>query len=56
MPEAIALENGALCPLRIEPALPRRRAALLQRKGACRSAAVRAFIELAMELNSTSPR
>jgi LysR family cyn operon transcriptional activator len=56
LPEAIALENSALCPLRIEPALPRRQAALLRRKGGYRSAAVHAFVELAIELNSTSSR
>jgi LysR family cyn operon transcriptional activator len=51
LPEAIARENDALCPLRMEPELPRRQAALLLRKGAYRSAAVRAFVDLAMELN-----
>jgi LysR family cyn operon transcriptional activator len=52
LPEAIARENDELCSVRLEPALPRRRAALLQRKDAYRSAAVRAFVELALEKNS----
>jgi len=49
LPMAIARENEGLCPVRLEPALPRRTAALLQRKGAYRSAASQAFVALALE-------
>jgi LysR family transcriptional regulator, cyn operon transcriptional activator len=49
LPEAIARENRELCAVRLEPALPQRTAALLWRKGAYRSAAARAFVELALE-------
>jgi LysR family cyn operon transcriptional activator len=47
LPDAIARENNALYAVKLEPALPQRTAALLQRKGAYRSAAARAFVELA---------
>jgi len=50
LPAAIAREHGDLCPVKLEPALPHRTAALLQRKDAYRSAAARVFVELAVEL------
>jgi LysR family cyn operon transcriptional activator len=49
LPTAIARENTELCAVKLEPALPPRIPALLQRKGAYRSAAARAFVELALE-------
>lgn len=49
LPAAIAREQSELFLVQLEPALPQRTAALLLRKGAYRSAATRAFIELAME-------
>jgi LysR family cyn operon transcriptional activator len=49
LPAAIAHENGELHGIRLEPALPQRTAALLQRKGAYRSAATSAFVALALE-------
>jgi LysR family transcriptional regulator, cyn operon transcriptional activator len=49
LPAAIAHENGELHGIRLEPALLQRTAALLQRKGAYRSAATSAFVALALE-------
>lgn len=49
LPAAIAHENSELYPIKLEPALPRRKAALLQRKGGYRSAATCAFVALALE-------
>jgi LysR family transcriptional regulator, cyn operon transcriptional activator len=49
LPAAIAHENSELHRIRLEPALPQRTAALLQRKGAYRSAATSAFVALALE-------
>jgi len=49
LPDAIARENSELYAVKLEPALPQRTAALLQRKGAYRSAAARAFVELALD-------
>ncbi|MGO4326562.1 transcriptional regulator CynR [Cupriavidus sp. 2TAF22] len=49
LPAAIAQESGGLCKIKLEPPLPSREAALLQRKGAYRSAAARAFIDFALE-------
>jgi LysR family cyn operon transcriptional activator len=49
LPAAIARENTELCAVKLEPALPPRIAVLLQRRGAYRSAAARAFVELALE-------
>jgi LysR family cyn operon transcriptional activator len=49
LPDAIAREHDKLCLVGLEPALPQRTAALLQRKGAYRSAATQAFIALALE-------
>jgi LysR family cyn operon transcriptional activator len=49
LPAAIAREHKALCLVKLEPALPQRTAALLLRKDAYRTAAVRAFIALALE-------
>ncbi|WP_420995378.1 transcriptional regulator CynR [Cupriavidus sp. 30B13] len=47
LPAAIAQDSGGLCRVKLEPPLPPREAALLQRKDAYRSAAVRAFVEFA---------
>jgi LysR family transcriptional regulator, cyn operon transcriptional activator len=47
LPEAIAREQPGLHAVALRPAMPRRTAALLQRKGAYRTAATRAFVELA---------
>jgi LysR family cyn operon transcriptional activator len=49
LPAAIARENTELCAVKLDPVLPPRIPALLQRKGAYRSAAARAFVELALE-------
>jgi LysR family transcriptional regulator, cyn operon transcriptional activator len=49
LPDAIAQSNADLSPVELEPALPTRTAALLQRKGAYRSAASRALVALAMQ-------
>jgi LysR family cyn operon transcriptional activator len=49
LPISIAQERTDLISIGLEPALPRRTAALLQRRGAYRSAAARAFIMLAAE-------
>jgi LysR family transcriptional regulator, cyn operon transcriptional activator len=49
LPAAIAQENSELHGIRLKPALPQRTAALLQRKGAYRSAATSAFVALALE-------
>jgi LysR family cyn operon transcriptional activator len=49
LPAAIAHENSELYRINLDPALPQRTAALLQRKGAYRSAATRAFVALALE-------
>jgi LysR family cyn operon transcriptional activator len=54
LPVAIAHENDELYPIKLEPALPQRTAALLQRKGAYRSAATRAFVALALEGSQVS--
>ncbi|MGF6752922.1 transcriptional regulator CynR [Paraburkholderia sp. GAS42] len=48
LPDAIAREQTGLHPIALRPAMPQRTAALLQRKGAYRTAASRAFIELAV--------
>ncbi|MFL9899406.1 transcriptional regulator CynR [Paraburkholderia fungorum] len=49
LPAAIARDHSELCLVQLEPALPRRTAALLLRKNAYRNAATRAFIELALD-------
>ena len=49
LPAAIAHENNELHGIRLEPALPQRTAALLQRKGAYQSAAAAAFVALALQ-------
>ena len=49
LPDAIAQSNADLSPVELEPVLPTRTAALLQRKGAYRSAASRALIALAAQ-------
>jgi DNA-binding MarR family transcriptional regulator len=48
LPDAIPHENSELHAIRLEPALPQRTAALLQRKGAYRSAATSAFVGVTM--------
>jgi LysR family transcriptional regulator, cyn operon transcriptional activator len=48
LPDAIAREHPELRVVDLKPALPQRTAALLLRKGAYRTAAARAFIELAL--------
>ncbi|WP_323121480.1 transcriptional regulator CynR [Burkholderia alba] len=50
LPAAIAERNDAVCVVRMEPALPRRTAALLARQGAYRSAAARAFAACVEEM------
>ncbi|WP_347904611.1 transcriptional regulator CynR [Pseudomonas purpurea] len=52
LPEAIARELPGLRPLAVHPGLPQRRVALLSRKGAYRSAACQAFIELVAALGN----
>lgn len=47
LPAAIVEDNSELCRLKVEPPLPPRGAALLQRKGAYRTAAARAFSDFA---------
>jgi LysR family transcriptional regulator, cyn operon transcriptional activator len=49
LPAAIAREQTGLFPVPLEFALPERTAVLLQRKGAYRTAAARAFVALALE-------
>jgi LysR family cyn operon transcriptional activator len=48
LPDAIAHEHEKLCPVALREAMPPRTVALLQRKGAYRSAACRAFIEMVL--------
>ncbi|NML30995.1 transcriptional regulator CynR [Paraburkholderia antibiotica] len=55
LPAAIAREHTELCLVDLEPALPRRTAALLLRQGAYRSAAAQAFITLALEESKAEP-
>lgn len=50
LPEAIAREHADLRAVPLDPPLPPRQAVLLQRKGAYRSAATRAFTALARAL------
>jgi LysR family transcriptional regulator, cyn operon transcriptional activator len=49
LPAATAREHTELCAVKLEPALPPRIAALLHRKGGYRSAAARAFVDLALK-------
>ena len=49
LPAAIGRERAGLFPVPLEFALPERTVVLLQRKGAYRSAAARAFVALALE-------
>jgi LysR family cyn operon transcriptional activator len=46
LPDAIARGHEGLCPVALLEAVPRRTVALLQRKGAYRTAACRAFVEM----------
>lgn len=55
LPAAIVREHSELCLVGLEPALPRRTAAMLLREGAYRSAAARAFITLALEESAAEP-
>lgn len=48
LPAAIARENSELSTVALHPELPRRTAVVLQRKGAYRSAAATAFVDLAL--------
>ncbi|MGY2488487.1 transcriptional regulator CynR [Cupriavidus sp. CP313] len=52
LPSAVASNQEGLFRIKLEPEPPHRVAALLQRKGGYRSAAARAFVELALELNA----
>lgn len=53
---AVGRVSGDLCALEIEPLLPTRTAALLTRKGACRSVAARAFIDRMLAHRDRSER
>ena len=53
LPAAIALQHDSLCPIKLDPLLPQRTAVLLRRKGAYRSFASQAFVDLAIN-NSVS--
>jgi LysR family cyn operon transcriptional activator len=53
LPAAVARQNGDLVLLKLEPSLPQRTAALLRRKGAYRTAAARAFAEVATEVSQS---
>jgi LysR family transcriptional regulator, cyn operon transcriptional activator len=55
LPAAVAREHSDLYLVDMKPALPRRTAALLLRKGAYRSAAARAFLALALEESADEP-
>jgi LysR family transcriptional regulator, cyn operon transcriptional activator len=55
LPAAIVREHSELFLVDLNPALPQRTAALLLRKGAYRSAAAEAFIELAREASAAVP-
>ncbi|AGW94698.1 hypothetical protein N234_32115 [Ralstonia pickettii DTP0602] len=50
LPAAVAREHEALFQIRLQPEPPQRTAALLQRKGAYRSAAAKAFVAIALEV------
>ncbi|MCX5589856.1 transcriptional regulator CynR [Alcaligenes endophyticus] len=54
LPAAIAANNEYLLALNLEPAAPQRSAILMQRKGAYQSAAMSAFIELALKHGAAS--
>jgi len=49
LPDGITREHGELHPVPLDPPLPARTAALLQRKGAHRAAASAAFVKVLME-------
>ena len=49
LPDGIAREQGELHPVPLDPPLPARTAALLQRKDAYRTAASKAFVEVLMD-------
>jgi len=48
LPEAVAHHHDGLCPVKVSDAMARRTVALLQRKGAYRTAACRAFVGMAL--------
>lgn len=54
LPAAIAGNSEYLVAVGLDPAPPQRRAILMQRKGAYQSAAMRAFIELALKYGAAS--
>ena len=54
LPAAIASNSEHLVAVSLDPAPPQRRAILMQRKGAYQSAAMRAFIELALKYGAAS--
>ncbi|MGG4604831.1 transcriptional regulator CynR [Paenalcaligenes sp. Me131] len=54
LPAAIAMNDEHLVAIGLDPTPPRRRAILMQRKGAYQSAAMRAFIELAQKYGAAS--
>jgi LysR family cyn operon transcriptional activator len=54
LPAAIAGNSEYLVAVSLDPAPPQRRAILMQRKGAYQSAAMRAFIELALKYGAAS--
>ena len=54
LPAAIANNSEYLVAVSLDPAPPQRRAILMQRKGAYQSAAMRAFIELALKYGAAS--
>lgn len=54
LPAAIAANNEYLLAINLEPAAPQRSAILMQRKGAYQSAAMSAFIELALKHGAAS--
>jgi LysR family transcriptional regulator, cyn operon transcriptional activator len=48
LPEAVAHHHDGLCPVKVRDAMAKRTVALLQRKGAYRTAACQAFVDLAL--------
>lgn len=49
LPEEVARHHEGLCPMMLIDGVPQRTVALLQRRGAYRTAACRAFVEMALE-------
>lgn len=48
LPEAVAHHHDGLCPVKVRDAMAQRTVALLQRKGAYRTAACQAFVDMAL--------